>query len=730
MLGTDPLKIYYLVVLGSDDPADFTPFQGFSPSWRYVHWALHLLAKMPADVLEKSYKLDDVIAQRMGDMRPLYWAPVNIGALEQLKTADVGRFIVCFSGEEDIGRRVATWAKAQDRPVLHVSTVNVPNACPFEDFNLERLRCHCVAAFAASESSLTPDRREAARTSLAKWADPHQVPSGIKEMLHNVLIPNHMSLVRAARSLDEGEPFIGGSEAEYTKVILESMDAVFRVRDQIGIQPFHFSTLLNPAIILTEPAFYRHAYKKLNLKADPNHKVVLNTLRLLQTQRGLHNQMHEEHAKALLQSPVAQRLVRERQAELETLTLGVGLKAAQTCSTVMRLSPGVNHVFPNLVAYAKHVRSPKFESRLKATRLFDLIQKNLRDAVGDERIAFIQKKGGPLKILSDAPVEWLPIGKLPLCLQYDCSRINATPGNLMMAQLTNMPAVTFTPAELQKILVISSFTPNDPLKHVLKESLEALRHQWEGKVELVFAAVANQEEFSHALNAYDGNVMIFDGHGADNADEPIGKIMLADVGVDVWQMRGSVRIPPIVVLSACDTHGIDASSHATVGNGFLALGARTVLATLLPVGGFASASFISRLVYRLADFLPAALAAHKRVLNWTEVIAGMLRMLYASEVLDALVGPPAPLETPRGKIQSITSMDINTGDEHWYDNLLDRIAKHRGEPRDHIESKAKAVLARCEAIRYVQLGNPETILIDDGTIWDNVVKAYSGAAPV
>jgi hypothetical protein len=192
------------------------------------------------------------------------------------------------------------------------------------------------------------------------------------------------------------------------------------------------------------------------------------------------------------------------------------------------------------------------------------------------------------------------------------------------------------------------------------------------------------------------------------------------------RMRGTVRIPPIVLLSACDTHGLDASSHATVGNGFLALGARTVLATLLPVGGFASASFIARLVYRIADFLPAVLAAKKRVLNWTEVIAGMLRMLYASELLDVLVGPPAPAESPRRKIQTAANVDINSRDDNWYDTLLDRIAEHRGDPRERVESKARGVLARCEAIRYIQLGNPETILIDDGTIWNRVMEEYSG----
>jgi CHAT domain len=152
-----------------------------------------------------------------------------------------------------------------------------------------------------------------------------------------------------------------------------------------------------------------------------------------------------------------------------------------------------------------------------------------------------------------------------------------------------------------------------------------------------------------ALNAYDGQILIFDGHGADNATEPVGKLVIGNDLIDVWELRNKVRIPAIVILSACDTHGIDALSHATVGNGFLFLGARTVLATLLPVNGFQSASFVARLIYRLADFIPAALSSRKRVLNWTEIISGMLRMTFASEVLDELIGPPDREGSPRAR---------------------------------------------------------------------------------
>lgn len=730
MKSNDPLKIYYVVVLAADSPDDTTAFQGFSKSWRHVHWSLLALINLPADVMERSLPLTDMIAQRMGDARGLAWLPLNVDALEQITAAEFGPFTVCFSGEEETGHRVADWANSQSNPILHVSNQGVRGACPVDDFGIERLRLHCLNVLKARSSLFSSKYLEAARQGLANWKEPTLVPIGLRKLGHNVVLPNHMSLLRSARALEEGSSFVGKNEGEYSSAILDSANAVFHIREEVGLRPLHRLSLLSPGVFLAEPALFRQAYRRLKPEGPFEERVVAKTLRMLQAQKGLSNEVDEKYVEDLRRSKMAQMLLAERQSELETYTLGVGLKAAQTCSAVVRLSPAVNHVFPALSAYARNVRAQNVEARLKTRRLFDKIQRELLLAVGEERVAFIEKRGGPIKIVSDAPIEWLPIGNLPLSLRYDCSRINATPGNLMMALLTGPTPITLPPTALQDVLVLSSFMANDPLRNILTTSINAIRFDWEGKVKVSFQFVQNEADFVEALNRFDGAILIFDGHGADNSSEAIGKLVLGGQAVDVWQMRGKVRVPPIVILSACDTQGIDASSHATVGNGFLALGARTVLATLLPVNGVASGSFVARLIYRIAEFLPAALNANIRCLNWTEVISGMIRMLLASEILDGLVGPPSPLNSPRGQIQVATNMAINTHDTEWFDKLLRSIWEYRKEPEDRIRERANGIVARSEAIRYVQLGNPETILIDDGRIQAAVMSEYSGALQI
>jgi hypothetical protein len=96
-------------------------------------------------------------------------------------------------------------------------------------------------------------------------------------------------------------------------------------------------------------------------------------------------------------------------------------------------------------------------------------------------------------------------------------------------------------------------------------------------------------------------------------------------------------------------------------------------------------------------------------------------MFLASEILDGLVGPPNDVDTPRGKLQVRANEGINLNeDEHWFDNLLDGIAEHRKQDVAAVRAKAQSIIARAEAIRYIQLGNPELIIIDDGKTKDRL----------
>ena len=377
-----------------------------------------------------------------------------------------------------------------------------------------------------------------------------------------------MSLARSHRLLKEGEAFVGANEAEYNEIILESARAVFQVREQAGVRPFHGMTLIHPEVYLAEPALFRHAYRRIG-SARIGDRAAEQVTRLFQTQTGFLAQTTTALPKALQSSPLAGALMGIRMGELRTFTLGLGLTAAQTSSAVLRMSPGMNRIFPALSAFARSVRSEKYEHRRKAFRLYQNIQDQLANAASKEKLAFIQEEvTGPIKIIADAPLEWLPVGKLPLLISHQCSRINATPGNLLMGLLAQREVITVPPEVLQDVLVVSAFEPTDKLCKMVSQALEILRPRWDGKVKLTFQRVQTVGQFIEALNGFEGAVLIFDGHGIGDDGSRIGKLTIGKEQIDVWSLRARVRVPPVVILSACDTHGLDSPSHATVGNGF------------------------------------------------------------------------------------------------------------------------------------------------------------------
>lgn len=725
-MSPDPLKINYIVVLSDDRLEETSPFQGFGRSWPGLIWALELLAQLPADVLEPAQFGSGLIAQRMGGMRQLLWSPLNVSSLERLRVEDFGPFVVVMSGDPETSERVNRWTSALGAPALHISASGVAGSISASDFNSDALKDYCEHVMTERGTELSKPRRLAVEEALADWEEPRSEAVELRAWTHNITIPNQMVLARARRHARDPERFHGRSEAEFTGVIADGVRAVEAVRSEVGFRDFHRMSLVHPALLLAEPAFYRHAYERFRRDDAPD-RAAFDILRLMQTQRGLFNEVDGEFLKALAESAAAKQVVAVRGQDLAIFTAAVGLKAAQTTSAVMRLSPGVNHVFPLLGNFARNIRATSPAARLKTPRLFGMIQDQLVAALGPDRMALIDEVGGPIKIVSDAPLELLPVNGLPLMFRYLCSRVCVTPGNVLISQLAYSEQITVTPQALRKVLIVSSFEADDPLRNMLIGAVDRLAPLWRGKVEVAVRRVSTRSEFVEALNASQAPILIFDGHGRGNADTGIATLRIGKEDVDVWHLRGEARIPPIVILSACDTHGIDASSHATVGTGFLAAGAQTVLATLLPVGGRASAAFVARLIYRLADFLPAALQARQRVLNWTEVISGMQQMLLASEILEILVGPITP-GSERERLQSAANIHINGGDGDWYEWLHEVIATHRSERPEQIAKRARAIVARSEAIRYVQLGNPENILIDDGSIEKQIIPPELKAA--
>ncbi|AUW47155.1 CHAT domain-containing protein [Rhizobium leguminosarum] len=718
-LWPDPLRIYYFLIMGEDAWIDMSPFQGFGRSWSALHWAMRGICTLPGDISERASAPEQIAIQRIAGLRPLIWFPLTVSALETLSAAQLPPCCVLFSGEPEVAARIDAWQEKIGFKALHITVVD-GKGTPAENFDLTLLRDYCLKRLEEEAARLNEGQKELVADAAVDWNWPDVLLEDYDVKGHNVTVPNHMALARVGYTLKESVPFIAETENEYTDAIVESAASVALLRHEMGDHDIYALGAPAPGVILFEPALFRMGYRRV-AGNTPEGAAFRKALRYFQQQKLLRPTLDPEGIKFFQDTREGRFVAETRSEELLTQTFGVGLLAAQTTSPVVRLSPGVNHVFPSLSAYARNVRAGRFEARRKATRLFSEIQEQLHSAAGDERIEFISRTRGPIKIISDAPIEWLPIDGLPLSFARDCSRIPVTPGNVMMGELLPVQPMSIPPEAFRKVLVISSFKEDDPLKDILSNALEAVRPSWETVVDLTQVRVSTVEQFVSALNDFDGEILIFDGHGVANASTPISTIAIGGERLDDWSLRGLVRCPPIVILSACDTHGIDASSHATVGNGFIALGARTVLGTFLPVDGLRSAMFVARLMHRVAEFIPAAIKAYGRSVTWTEVVSGMLRMCLATEVIIALVGPPG--SATYNELQGKANYEINGHDPEWFEKLIERIAKIRDVDIEASRRLAQKVVARSDAIRYTQLGNPETIILSGDTVIESIMRA-------
>lgn len=181
--------------------------------------------------------------------------------------------------------------------------------------------------------------------------------------------------------------------------------------------------------------------------------------------------------------------------------------------------------------------------------------------------------------------------------------------------------------------------------------------------------------------------------------------------MDVWGFQYRVRIPPIVILAACDTHPSD-RSHASVGNGFLSQGAHTVLATTLPVHGVKSAVFIARLLFRLESLIPSI--TKKRSIRWSSLVWIAQNMMFIFEALIEMKSKGFA-ELSEAEIRSVqlkSTMHLHSARQpQWLGHFISDLAAATGKSFDQVTEYLSNRTLDCDALRYVQLGHPDRISV-------------------
>lgn len=339
-----------------------------------------------------------------------------------------------------------------------------------------------------------------------------------------------------------------------------------------------------------------------------------------------------------------------------------------------------------------------------------------------------------VKLVSNLPIEWARHNGLPLMVRHEVSRIPISPGMSTTMCLLDGEQIYLGVEELKKIRVISSFDENDHLKNLLAEKIDhftrssvskkeklakraaelGVFHDLESAAYLDFDIswhkVSSAGEFLLSLSDNDCAITIFNMHGRHGL-EGAGTLAVGNDEVSVYEMIGKFQASPIVILCSCDTSPIDRNHYSTA-TAFQLAGAKTVLASALPIFADEASTFIARLLLRIQRYLPVRLSNNDgRSIRWSSLVAGMIRRSFYSELFELMAKKFALTPDIKLALNYFAATRIDPLHENWHEDIMQYICAKTGIDIEVVEQFMKDSFALPECLKYIQMGNPESIIL-------------------
>ena len=710
--------IVYIIPVEDNDPYEASVLQGFSRSLMQHVPIIRIINTLPSDIWEPTVEGRNVrIARRMSGQAPVSWFCQSYRALTSAVTPVLLPFVVVFLGPDHDIARYRTWIDAHPFPLTVVAERG--GTLTYEDFDLEALRGSFLRICDALDGQVKPEALNAARSHLYAWVELEERDLGYQVGGHNSVQPNLMAL-HAAGYVDtiHGRfDKISDGIGPYVEQICQTSQSILDERQAIGERAGNQYFRRPPGISLFAPAIYPHM-GQVSLNAGPfsaeDKRRFLAIRRALQNQDGYsYDARTSAQARALFGADMGGELqphflMMERAAELSLATECVATLAASEVSAVLRMPNRVNRTAGQVRQFAQQYHARKTTER-KRTEAFRRVQHAVTDSIPAAFLPLIEDAEEGVRLICDAHLEWMNIRGLPLCIQKDVTRIPVTPGNLFIDQLSAKKYKHLKVSDFSEVLVLSALEEADPISRFFDVAISVFEPHFSKQVTVRTVRVRKRADIIDALNSFDGAMMVFDGHGGHEPGQP-ATLQLLDEEINIWELQVErPRVPPIVILSACDTHAAD-RNHATTANGFLSIGARAVLGSVFPIDARDAALFVARLIYRIAEFVPSAHRQFNRSLTWMEIMGGMVRMQLLTDFCRRLERKSIINSEAYHTIHLAGNMAINGGDEWPFETVIESLVEHGVDER-LAWRELHAATANSTAISYLQLGRPETVII-------------------
>ena len=583
---------------------------------------------------------------------------------------------------------------------IHVSTVRRHNTVPpralTRAFMRSWLATRHAAAFGAAVHSDKPFKRR---------------QLSFPRSDHNTNAPNEDALFSLGFGFPRRQPILPPTRSPldpYVATMLQSIRKLYSVRTSVSGAPGR-----TPQLILTTPDFYRavRVDSGRQTATDPRYGDAHAALQLLRTQTN-YTFLVDRDLATRFSGPnhtAFQAVLRVRTQELNLHTAGLSLRAAAESAAVCRLPPITERVRTALRSLADCYRGRSAQKANKLPRCFRDVQNALRDSIPDALRPCIDGAHDGMRIVSDQPFEWLPSHfGVPKMITGSVSRVTATPGNLLLQQLLPHRRLDMPPAKLLHVLLIRALEPSDPLYDVVRSSIEVYRRSLGPTFQLTVVDALTVTDIVNACNSFDGGLLVYDGHGFHGRDGG-GILKINECAWNPWTSLPHVSMPPVVVLSACDTLPID-RHHPATANAFLGMGARAVVGSMLPIDGRASAAFVARLLHAVAAMVPALDQMGCVPIRWSDVYNRVLRTQFLDEVARRLAPRRSVAIDDLREYMEQTRLLVVGDAPNWLTQSLDMLSAILKVDRAGL---AQAIDGEglLQTYMYTHMGDPESIWI-------------------
>ena len=692
--------ILYVIVLDPADAGNYTLFQGFSLNALDAFAPIRKLCELPAHVDELFRGRDETARWRTYGQTGYSILLLETEFFEQLQGHP--GFVCVISSSATYAIVSKHLAGRNDKRWLHVTTVDEPTKEP-KLWDLNRRDIYEWTKSAVLEVGSTREGQKLHDSdvrSLSEWAS---MPAPVASRGHNVLTPTETVYLSLGYHFDLPDDRLEGNDDEtFAQALATTAQALEKSLTKLSgnnDRPAGF-----PVMILTVPSVFRHLASHRPKKGTP--AVVGRAIRAVTRQKQyIAFRASPEETKEFLSSDLSRAMIQMRAQELFLYTAAVTVAACSLCCPSLRLPPQLDRVRDLLAGLAALCRKGNVAQR-RRNQLALRIGQAYRALLPDALIATIDSLAHRgVKLIGDVPLELFPIDGLPLSLRCSVSRLPALPGNLLVRHSLMRAPLYLKPSDFHDVLVVRSFRPDDPLRNLIRVSIDVVLKEG-ANVKVRIVDVSNEKEFIEAFNSFDGTLAIFDGHGTQSSKDGEGALQIGLLKLNPFQFYGKIKVPPIIILSACETHTLE-GFESSVASAFLFLGTRSVLGTIAPIEAMTAATLVARFLFRLDAFLPTL----QMPMNWTEVVTGMLRMSYVTDMLRKFEQIHDMRFFQLNQVQMVANISITRNDPNWFDQVIKALAEATKETEQQVREHWLDTCYFSETLRYVHLGGPEHIFV-------------------